>query len=128
MRDRSKDMTVDDFVFIAFMTGATLIHKQLKDRRLTSNRYVADRRWMADLDEKYIDSAKDDVVCWFKVPYNTVRSISLERWAEDCEKTGLGWEIRQDEINKYCIFLFLRKDWLYNKQIRSFESMMNEKD
>jgi len=126
MRDYGKDMTVDDFIFIAFMTGATLIHKQLKDRRLITNRYVADRRWMADLDPKYVESAKDDVVCWFKVPYNTKRSISLECWAEDCEKTGLNWEIRQDEENKYCVFLFLRNDWMYNKQIRSFESMRNE--
>lgn len=127
LRDRNLDMTIDDFVFMAFMRGATLIHKQLTDKRLVRNRYVADRRWMADLNpEKYEERAKDDVVCWFMVPYNTKRSISLERWAEECEKMGLNWEIRQDEINKYCIFLFLRNDWHYNKQIRSFESMRNE--
>ena len=126
LRDRSLDMTVEDFVFMSFMRGATLIHKQLTDKRLTRNRYVADRRWMVDLDRKYDESARDDVVCWFKVPIGTKRSISLDRWVEECEKMGLNWEIRQDKKNKYCIFLFLRNDWHYNKQIRTFESMRNE--
>lgn len=126
-RDRSGDYTVDDFIFMAFMTGAKLIHKRLTDGRLTSNRYVADRRWMADLDPKYEESAKDDVVCWFHVPYNTKNSISLDRWVEDCEKMGLNYELRQYGENKYCIFLFLRNDWIYNKQIRSFEVMRKEK-
>lgn len=128
MRPARCDMTVEDFVFMSFMRGAKLIHKQLTDKRLVRNRYVADRRWMADLNpEKYEESARDDVVCWFMVPYNTKRSISLERWAEECEKMGLNWEIRQDDTNKYCIFLFLRNDWHYNKQIRSFETMNNER-
>ena len=126
-RDRSGEYTVDDFVFMAFMTGAELIHKQLTDKRITSNRYVADRRWMADLDPKYEESARDDVVCWFKIPYNTKNSISLDRWVEDCEKMGLNYELRQNGENKFTIFLFLRNDWRYNKQIRSFDVMRKEK-
>jgi len=120
MRDYKQDMTVDDFVFMAFMRGATLIHKRLRDKRLVANRYVADRRWMADLDPKYEESAKDDVVCWFHIPVGTKRSISLERWAEDCEKMGLNWEIRQADEKHWTVFLMLKSGWLYNKQIRSF--------
>jgi len=127
-RDYNKDMTVEDFIFMSFMRGATLIHKRLRDKRLTNHRYVADRRWMADLDPKYEESAKDDVVCWFHIPYNTKQSISLDKWVEDCEKMGCDWEIRQSDEHHYTVFLMLKSGWLYNKQIRSFESMMNEKD
>ena len=124
MRPERCDMTVDDFIFMSFMRGAKLIHKQLRDKRLTNNRYVADRRWMADLDpEKYGESAKDDVVCWFHIPYNTKKSISLDKWVEDCEKMGLNYELRQAGKHHYAVFLFLRNDWIYNKQIRSFEYM-----
>jgi hypothetical protein len=123
LRNRSLDMTIDDFIFMSFMRGAKLIHKQLTDKRLTNNRYVGDKRWMADLDPKYEESAKDDVVCWFKVPVGTKRSISLERWAEDCELMGLNWEIRQRGDKHWTVFLFLRNDWLYNKQIRSFSTI-----
>ena len=128
MRDYGQDMTVEDFIFMSFMRGAKLIHKQLRDKRLTDKRYVADRRWMADIDPKYEKSAIDDVVCWFHVPYNTKRSISLELWAADCEKMGLDWELRQADENHYTVFLMLKRGWLYNKQIRSFETMRNEKD
>jgi len=128
LRDRSLDMTIDDFIFRSFMCGAKLIHKQLTDKRLTNNRYVADRRWMADLDPKYEESAKDDVTCWFKIPFGTKRSISLERWAEDCEKMGCDWEIRQDSEKHYTVFLLLQKGWLYNKQIRSFAEQRRQQD
>ena len=120
MRDYTQDMTVQDFVFMSFMRGATLINKRLRDKRLTDKRYVADRRWMADLDPKYEESAKDDVVCWFHIPVGTKRSISLERWAEDCEKMGLDWEIRQHSEKHWTVFLMLKSGWLYNKQIRSY--------
>lgn len=127
MRPARCDMTVEDFIFMSFMRGATLIHKRLRDKRLTNNRYVADRRWMADLDpEKYDESARDDVVCWFHIPYNTTRSISLDKWVEDCEKMGLNWELRQAGEHTYTVFLFLRNDWLYNKQIRSFETIRRQ--
>lgn len=120
MRDHSCDMTIEDFVFMSFMRGATLINKRLRDKRLKSNKYVADRRFMADLDPKYEESARDDVVCWFHVPIGTKHSISLERWAQDCEKMGLNWEIRQHDEKHWTVFLFLRNDWIYNRQIRSF--------
>ena len=128
MRPERCDMTVEDFVFMSFMRGAKLINKRLRDKRLTNHRYVADRRWMADLDPKYEQSAKDDVVCWFHIPYNTKKSISLDRWVEDCELMGLNWELRQSDEHHYTVFLFLRTDWLYNKQIRSFESMRIESE
>lgn len=127
MRDRTMDMDIDDFVFLAFSCGAKLIHKQLTDKRLTSKRYVADRRWMADLDPiKYGEKAKDDVTCWFNVPYNTKRSIPLETWASECEKTGLRWEIRQEDKTHYTVFLMMNEEWHYDKQIRSFETMCKE--
>jgi hypothetical protein len=119
MRDSSHDMTVDDFIFMAFMRGATLIHKRLRDKRLTNKRYVADRRWMADIDPKYEESARDDVVCWFHITVGTKRSISLELWAKDCELMGCNWEIRQDDEDHWTVFLMLKNGWLYNKQIRS---------
>jgi hypothetical protein len=119
LRDRSLDMTVEDFVFMSFMCGAKLIHKQLRDKRLTDKRFVADRRWMVDIDPKYEETAKDDVVCWFNIPVGTKRSISLELWAEDCEKMGCDWEIRQHSKTHWTVFLMLQKGWLYNKQIRS---------
>jgi hypothetical protein len=123
MRDRSNEYTVDDFVFMSFMRGAKLIHKQLTDKRLTSNRYVADRRWMADLGAKYDKSAENDVTCWFHIPIGTKNSISLELWAEDCEKMGLNWEIRQHSETHWTVFLMLQDGWLYNKQIRSFSTI-----
>ena len=123
MRDSSHDMTVDDFIFMAFMRGAKLIHKRLRDKRLTDSRYVADRRWMADLDPKYEESARDDVVCWFKIPYNTPNSISLDKWVADCELMGLNWELRQRTKDSYTVFLLLRNDWIYNKQVRDIETV-----
>ena len=123
MRDYKQDMTVEDFVFMSFMRGAKLINKRLRDKRLTDKRYVADRRWMVDIDPKYEESARDDVVCWFNIPVGTKRSTSLELWAVDCEKMGMNWEIRQSDEKHWTVFLFLRNDWLYNKQIRSFEVM-----
>jgi hypothetical protein len=126
MRNNSQDMDVDDFVFMAFMRGATLIHNRLTDGRLTQNRYVADRRWMADLDPKYEESARDDVVCWFKIPYNTPNSISLDLWAKDCELMGLNWEIRQRTEDSYMVFLLLRNDWIYNKQIRDLKTVRRQ--
>ena len=126
MRDNRQDMTVDDFIFMAFMRGAKLIYKRLRDKRLTDNRYVADRRWMADLDPKYEESARDDVVCWFKIPYNTPNSISLDLWAKDCELMGLNWELRQRTENSYTVFLLLRNDWIYNKQIRCVETVIRQ--
>jgi hypothetical protein len=117
------EMTVDDFVFMSFMRGAKLIHKQLKDKRLIRHRYVADRRWMYDRDpERYKDSL-NDVTCWFHVPYNTKRSIPLDKWVEDCEKMGLNWELRQADDKHYTVFLFLKDGWIYNKQIRDFATM-----
>lgn len=127
MRPARCDMTVDDFIFMSFMRGAKLINKRLKDKRLTDKRYVADRRWMADLDPvKYGETAKDDVVCWFHIPVGTKRSISLDRWVEDCEKMGLNWEIRQNDEKHWTVFLFLRNDWLYNKQVRSFSEIQRQ--
>lgn len=139
MRDYTQDMTIDDFVFMSFMRGAKLINKRLRDKRLKANKYVADRRWMADLDPKYEESAKDDVVCWFHIPVGTKHSISLERWAEDCELMGCDWEIRQHDEHTYTVFLMLKSGWIYNKQIRSFgeiqrqygmsiEQLMNEQE
>ena len=123
MRDYSQDMTVEDFVFMSFMRGAKLIHKRLRDKRLTDKRYVADRRWMADIDPKYEESAKDDVVCWFSITVGTKRSISLDDWVKDCELMGLDWEIRQSDDTHWTIFLMLQKGWLYNKQVRSFSTI-----
>lgn len=128
MRPERCDMTVDDFIFMSFMCGAKLIHKRLRDKRLTNNRYVADRRWMADLDDKYAESAKDDVTCWFQIPYNTKNSISLDKWVEDCEKMGMCWELRQNSETSYTVFLILKSGWLYDKQIRSFEVMNRQAD
>ena len=128
MRDYSQDMTVEDFVFMSFMRGATLIHKRLRDKRLTDKRYVADRRWMADLDPKYEESAKDDVVCWFDITLGTKRSISLDRWVEDCEKMGMDWEIRQSDEKHWTVFLMLKSGWLYNKQIRSISTQQRQFD
>ena len=123
MRPARCDMTVEDFVFMSFMRGAKLINKRLRDKRLTDKRYVADRRWMVDIDPQYEESARDDVVCWFHIPVGTKRSISLDDWVADCEKMGMNWEIRQSDEKHWTVFLFLRNDWLYNKQIRSFEVM-----
>ena len=78
---------------------------------------------MVDIDPQYEESARDDVVCWFNISVGTKRSTSLELWAEDCEKMGMNWEIRQSDEKHWTVFLFLRNDWLYNKQIRSFEVM-----
>ena len=113
------EMTVDDFIFMSFMCGATLIHKQLRDKRLTHNRYVADRRWMWDNDPEKFASALNDVTCWFHVSYGKKNSIGLDRWVEDCEKMGLRWEIRQAGKNHYVVFLMLCESWHYDKQIRS---------
>jgi hypothetical protein len=126
MRDYRLDMTVDDFIFMSFMRGATLIHKRLRDKRLTDKRYVADRRWMVDIDPKYEESAKDDVVCWFEITLGTKRSISLDRWIEDCEKMGLDWEIRQSDETHWTVFLMLKSGWLYNKQVRSFSTIQRQ--
>jgi len=126
MRNYNQDMTVDDFIFMSFMRGATLIHKRLRDKRLTDKRYVADRRWMVDIDPKYEESAKDDVVCWFEITLGTKRSISLDRWIEDCEKMGLDWEIRQSDETHWTVFLMLKSGWLYNKQVRSFSTIQRQ--
>lgn len=126
MRNYKQDMTVDDFIFMSFMRGATLIHKRLRDKRLTDKRYVADRRWMVDIDPKYEESAKDDVVCWFDITLGTKRSISLDRWVEDCEKMGLDWEIRQSDETHWTVFLMLKRGWLYNKQVRSFNTIQRQ--
>ena len=123
MRDYSQDMTVEDFVFMSFMRGAKLINKRLRDKRLVANRYVADRRWMADIDPKYEETAKDDVVCWFHITLGTKNSISLDDWVKDCELMGLDWEIRQSDDTHWTIFLMLQKGWLYNKQVRSFSTI-----
>jgi hypothetical protein len=126
MRDYSQDMTVEDFVFMSFMRGAKLIHKRLRDKRLTDKRYVADRRWMVDIDPKYEETAKDDVVCWFNITVGTKRSISLDDWIKDCELMGLDWEIRQDGEKHWTVFLMLKRGWLYNKQVRSFETQQRQ--
>jgi hypothetical protein len=126
MRDYKQDMTVEDFVFMSFMRGAKLINKRLRDKRLTDKRYVADRRWMVDLDPKYEESAKDDVVCWFSITVGTKNSISLEDWIKDCELMGLDWEIRQDGEKHWTVFLMLKRGWLYNKQVRSFETQQRQ--
>jgi len=126
MRDYSQDMTVEDFVFMSFMRGAKLIHKRLRDKRLTDKRYVADRRWMVDIDPKYEETAKDDVVCWFSITVGTKRSISLDDWVKDCELMGLDWEIRQDGEKHWTVFLMLKRGWLYNKQVRSFETQQRQ--
>ena len=126
MRNYKQDMTVEDFVFMSFMRGAKLIHKRLRDKRLTDKRYVADRRWMADIDPKYEESAKDDVVCWFSITVGTKRSISLDDWVKDCELMGLDWEIRQDGKKHWTVFLMLQRGWLYNKQVRSFETQQRQ--
>lgn len=126
MRDYKQDMTVEDFVFMSFMRGAKLIHKRLRDKRLTDKRYVADRRWMVDIDPKYEESARDDVVCWFNVTIGTKRSISLDDWVKDCELMGLDWEIRQCDDTHWTVFLMLKRGWLYNKQVRSFETQQRQ--
>ena len=116
---KRNDMTVDDFIFMSFMCGAKLIHKQLRDKRLKANRYVADRRWMWEKDPEKFASALNDVTCWFHVSYGKKNSIGLDRWVEDCEKMGLRWEIRQAGKNHYVVFLMLCESWHYDKQIRS---------
>ena len=126
MRPARCDMTVEDFVFMSFMRGAKLINKRLRDKRLTDKRYVADRRWMVDIDPKYEESAKDDVVCWFNITLGTKRSISLDDWVADCEKMGLDWEIRQSDEKHWTVFLMLKRGWLYNKQVRSFNEQQRQ--
>jgi len=126
MRDHSCDMTVEDFIFMSFMRGAKLINKRLRDKRLTDKRYVADRRWMVDIDPKYEETARDDVVCWFHITLGTKRSISLDDWVKDCELMGLDWEIRQSDDTHWTVFLMLKRGWLYNKQVRSFETMRRQ--
>jgi hypothetical protein len=126
MRHERNDMTVEDFVFMSFMRGAKLIHKRLRDKRLTDKRYVADRRWMVDIDPKYEESARDDVVCWFNITLGTKRSISLDDWVADCELMGLDWEIRQSGKNHWTVFLMLKRGWLYNKQVRSFSTIQRQ--
>lgn len=117
---KRNDMTVDDFIFLSFSCGATLIYKQLRDKRLTANRYVADRRWMWDKDPEKYESALNDVTCWFHVSYGKKNSIGLDRWVEDCEKTGLRWELRCAGKNHYVVFLMMNQSWHYDKQIRSY--------
>jgi hypothetical protein len=126
MRNYKQDMTVEDFVFMSFMRGAKLINKRLRDKRLTDKRYVADRRWMVDIDPKYEESAKDDVVCWFNITLGTKRSISLDDWVKDCELMGLDWEIRQSDEKHWTVFLMLKRGWLYNKQVRSFNTIQRQ--
>jgi hypothetical protein len=119
---KRKEMDVDDFIFMAFMCGAKLIYKQLRDKRLTANRYVADRRWFWEKDpEKYKDS-QNDVTCWFHVSYGKKNSIGLDKWVEDCEKMGLRWELRQSGKNHYTVFLMMNESWYYDKQIRSYDA------
>lgn len=118
-RNRSNDKTLEDFIFLAFAAGAKLIHKRLTDGRLTSNRYVADKRWMGD-------RFSTDVCCWFKVPINGKNPVSLQSWAEDCEKTGLRWEIRQTSETHYTVFLLENSFWHYDKQIRDFKTIYEE--
>jgi len=117
---KRNEMTVDDFIFMSFMCGAKLIHKQLRDKRLTSNRYVADRRWMFDNDPEKYESALNDVTCWFHISQGKKNSVSLERWVEDCEKMGLRWELRQVSKSHYTVFLMMNKSWYYDKQIRTY--------
>jgi hypothetical protein len=119
-------MTVEDFIFMSFMRGAKLINKRLRDKRLTDKRYVADRRWMVDIDPKYEESARDDVVCWFNITLGTKRSISLDDWVADCELMGLDWEIRQSGEKHWTVFLMLKRGWLYNKQVRSFSTIQRQ--
>lgn len=126
MRPARCDMTVEDFIFMSFMRGAKLIHKRLRDKRLTDKRYVADRRWMVDIDPKYEESARDDVVCWFNITLGTKRSISLDDWIKDCELMGLDWEIRQSDDTHWTVFLMLKRGWLYNKQVRSFSTIQRQ--
>jgi hypothetical protein len=81
---------------------------------------------MVDLDPKYEETARDDVVCWFNIPVGTKRSISLDDWVADCEKMGLDWEIRQSDDTHWTVFLMLKRGWLYNKQVRSFSTIQRQ--
>lgn len=119
------EMTIDDFIFTCFTTGATHILKKLRDKRMKSNRYVSDKRWMS---KKHGDKWANEVTCWFNVPIHTDRSLPIETWAEDCEKTGYGWELRQCSETHYTVFLFTNPNWEYNKQIRSFKVQQNQHD
>jgi len=110
-------MTVDDYRVRAFMGNAQLIYKALgpnKDKRC----------------ETFGEANSDDL--WFEVFLRNEKDILA--MANDCEKLSKNWEIRQCEFDtktKYTVFIIAESDpnvqkngeWVYNKQIRRFDSV-----
>ena len=110
-------MTVDDYRVQAFMVGAQLIYKALgpnKDKRC----------------ETY--AKENSLGLWFEVFLRDDEDILA--MANDCERISKNWEIRQRGSHtktKYVVFIIDESDfsiqrngeWLYNKQIRRFDSV-----
>lgn len=110
-------MDLEDYQFLAWTTKCPNILRVLKDKRLKANRYVTEKTTKFEGSD-FIHYAG----CWFHISYGKDTSIPLSVWAEECERMGLRWELRQVGDNHICVFLLHSPSWHYHQQVRNRET------
>ena len=110
-------MDLEDYQFLAWTMKCPYILRALKDKRLKANRYVTEKTTKFEGSD-HIHYAG----IWFHVSYGKDTSIPISTWAEECERMGLRWELRQVGDYHICVFLLHSPGWLYDKQLRNRET------
>jgi len=110
-------MDLEDYQFHAWSMKCPNILRALKDKRLKANRYVTENTTKFE-NSDFIHYAG----IWFHVSYHKETSVPISTWAEECERMGLRWELRQVGDNHICVFLLHSPGWIYDKQLRNRET------